>query len=109
MNSKSLKCLFVSIFFFPFFINTTFAAPPNAATLDSFILEYDPSELKGVFTGALGSPANKAPWGDNILSNLYVTWDASKHSRKGQKGIQEDKGHRVTFKKLLGKADRHIK
>jgi ribosomal protein L35 len=42
------------------------------------------------------------------IGHLKVKWDASKHARKGRRDTDLDKGHRVTFKKLLGKAGRHI-
>ena len=43
------------------------------------------------------------------IGHLKVKWDASKHSRKGRRGTIGSKAKTNTFKKLLGKAGRHIK
>lgn len=47
------------------------ADPPNTAVLDGRPLEYDAGDWRGSFT-------NAPTWGaDNVVSNLYVTWDAT--------------------------------
>ena len=49
----------------------SFADPPNAARLDGRPTEYDGTDLRGTFVGA-------ATWGnDAVITNLYVTWDAT--------------------------------
>ncbi len=49
---------------------TALADPPNTPVLDGRPLEYDIGDLRGTFPDA-------PTWGpDNVISNLYVTWDA---------------------------------
>lgn len=43
------------------------------------------------------------------IGHLKRKWDSSKHSRKGNRKIQENLGHRKIIKRLLGKAGRKIK
>ena len=50
---------------------SSLADPPNAARLDGRPTEYDGTDLRGTFVGA-------ATWGnDAVITNLYVTWDAT--------------------------------
>ncbi|HMP90821.1 MAG TPA: hypothetical protein PJ991_11510 [Kiritimatiellia bacterium] len=74
MKSKSFKLLIAALTFMGVH---AFATPPNTPTLDALVIEYDDVDLRSSFTGALGDPGNLAPWGaDNMLTNLYVTWDS---------------------------------
>ena len=75
MNSKSLKLLVAS---FTLVSICSFATPPNTPVFDGRVIEYDDTDLRSSFTGALGDPGNVFPWGtDNTLTNLYVTWDSN--------------------------------
>lgn len=50
---------------------TAGAAPPNTPTLDGRMLEYDAEDLRASYTGGGGGFGP-----GNVLSNLFVTWDA---------------------------------
>lgn len=47
------------------------ATPPNTPTLDGEMLEYDAEDLRASYTGGGGAFGP-----GNVLSNLFVTWDA---------------------------------
>jgi ribosomal protein L35 len=43
------------------------------------------------------------------IGHLKVKWDSSRTSRKNRTSVQEDRGHKRVFKKLLAGAGRRIK
>ncbi|HMO49755.1 MAG TPA: hypothetical protein PKE26_02355 [Kiritimatiellia bacterium] len=76
MNSKSLKPLFFTLMACCVAVAVN-AAPPNTASIDGRALEYDGGDLRAVYTTSV-SGQGVAPWGDNnMLTNLYVTWDSN--------------------------------
>ena len=70
-NVNRISCMF--IFFLGLcmaFAATSWATPPNTATLDGRPIEYDDNDFRGNDTTAPGFGAG------NVITNLYVTWDA---------------------------------
>jgi len=67
---NSIQSYAVCLIAIAFTINAT-AAPPNTVVLDGRPIEYDAGELRGINP----NPANNFGPG-NVITNLFVTWDA---------------------------------